>query len=116
MLAALRDFFDGTDLGYTPADVTNPDWIIQLGVAPVRIDIMSSIPGLDDFGAAWRKGVAGSFGAVSARYVGLEDLVAAKEASARPQDRVDLRALARARTAGGTTRRRRAKAGDEASA
>lgn len=37
-LAALRDFFGGADLGYMVEDLTAPEWIIQIGVAPVRID------------------------------------------------------------------------------
>src|SRR5881628_2306867 len=41
VLAALRDFFGGVELGYSEQDVTDPRWIIQLGVAPVRIDLMS---------------------------------------------------------------------------
>jgi hypothetical protein len=41
-LAALRDFFGGVDLGYTVADLMDPRWIIQLGVAPIRIDLHSN--------------------------------------------------------------------------
>src|SRR3990172_11244958 len=40
VLAALREFFGGADLGYKVEDLTAPDWIIQLGVAPVRIDLL----------------------------------------------------------------------------
>lgn len=36
VLAAMRDFFDGSDTDYSPADIADPDWIIQLGVAPIR--------------------------------------------------------------------------------
>jgi len=45
VLAALREFFGGVDLGYSVAEVTDPQWIIQLGVAPVRIDLIAQIPG-----------------------------------------------------------------------
>ena len=51
-LTALRDFFAGADLGYTVEDLINPRWIIQLGVAPIRIDLLSEIPGLSSFEAA----------------------------------------------------------------
>ena len=54
VLAALRDFFGGAELGYSEQDVTEPRWIIQLGVAPVRIDVMSEIPGFGSFDTAWR--------------------------------------------------------------
>src|ERR1700675_4002913 len=45
VLAALPNFFGGGELGYSEQDLTDPRWIIQLGVAPVRIDLMSEIPG-----------------------------------------------------------------------
>jgi hypothetical protein len=92
-LAALRAFFGGADLGYTPEDLADPDSMIQLGVAPVRIDVTSAIPGCPDFQAAWRRRVRAPFGAVPANYLGLEDLIRAKHATGRDQDRADLRAL-----------------------
>jgi len=33
-LAALREFFGGADLGYTVEDMIDPQWLVQLGVAP----------------------------------------------------------------------------------
>jgi predicted nucleotidyltransferase len=111
-LAALRDFFGGADLGFTVADLTDPRWIIQLGVAPVRIDLLSKIPGCPSFEAAWKNRVTASFGAVRAHYLGLEDLIRAKEAAGRDQDRADVRVLrrvkakARARVSGRPGRRR----------
>jgi hypothetical protein len=101
-LSALRDFFGGADLGYTVADLTDPQWIIQLGVAPSRIDLVVGIPGLATFETAWKNRVTATFGAVPAFYLGLEDLIRAKDAADRPQDRADLRVLRRARP----TRRR----------
>jgi hypothetical protein len=62
-LAALQEFFGGTDLGYTAEDLTDPQWIVQLGVAPVRIDLMSEIPGFPSFEAAWQNRVDAQFGA-----------------------------------------------------
>lgn len=109
-LAALRDFFGGAELGYSVEDVTDPRWIIQLGVAPVRVDLISEIPGLASFEAAWRNRVSARFGTVPAHYIGLDELIRAKEAARRPQDRADLRILQRAK--GGlqlTSRRRRGK-------
>jgi Nucleotidyl transferase of unknown function (DUF2204) len=109
-LAALRDFFGGAELGYSVEDVTDPRWIIQLGVAPVRVDLISEIPGLASFEAAWRNRVSARFGTVPAHYIGLDELIRAKEAARRPQDRADLRILQRAK--GGlqlTSSRRRGK-------
>ena len=63
-LTALREFFGGADLGYTVEDLTDPQWIVQLGVAPVRIDLLSEIPGFPSFEVAWRNRVDAQFGAV----------------------------------------------------
>ena len=38
-LVALSAFFGGADLGYSVEDLADPDAIIQLGLAPVRIDL-----------------------------------------------------------------------------
>src|SRR3990172_7360110 len=43
--AALRDFFGGAGLGYSERGVTDPRWIIQLRVPPVRINLKPEIPG-----------------------------------------------------------------------
>ena len=95
-LAALRDFFGGADLGYTVADLTDPRWIIQLGVAPIRIDLLSAVPGCPSFQAAWRSRVEARFGSVRAHYLGLADLIRAKEAAGRAQDQADVHVLRRA--------------------
>jgi predicted nucleotidyltransferase len=95
VLAALREFFGGVDLGYTVEDLLDPQWIIQLGVAPVRIDLLSEIPGFAGFEEAWKNRVDAQFGAVKVHYLGLADLIQAKEAAGRPQDRADVRVLPR---------------------
>ena len=106
VLAALREFFGGAELGYTVEDVTNPHWIVQLGVAPVRIDLLSHIAGCPDFEEAWRNRVDARFGAVKTHYVGLADLIRAKEAAGRPQDRADVQSLSRAKNQAKPTKRR----------
>jgi len=95
-LAALRDFFGGADLGYTVEDLTAPDWIIQIGVAPVRIDLLAEIAGFTNFEDTWKNRVDARFGAIPTHYLGLDDLIVAKEAAGRPQDRADVRVLRRA--------------------
>jgi hypothetical protein len=97
VLAALREFFGGVDLGYSVEDVTDPRWIIQLGVAPVRIDLIAQIPGFADFETAWKNRVEARFGAVPTYYIGLDELISAKQAVRRPQDRADVRILERAK-------------------
>lgn len=96
-LQALRAFFGGADLGYSVQDLADPDAIIQLGVAPVRIDLTTAIPGCPDFGAAWARRADAAFGGVTAHFLGLDDLIRAKRATGRLQDRADVRVLERAR-------------------
>jgi hypothetical protein len=97
-LAALRDFFGGTDLGYAVKDLTDPRWIIQLGIAPVRIDLLSQLPGCPSFAEAWKNRVEARFGLAKAHYLGLDDLIRAKEAAGRAQDRADVRVLRRVKS------------------
>jgi len=95
--AALRDFFHGTPPGYADNDLLDPDSVIQLGVAPVRIDILSHVSGLESFPAAWKRREEGTLGAVEAHYVGFDDLVRSKKAANRTQDQADVEALQRVR-------------------
>jgi len=97
-LAALRDFFGGADLGYGVEDLTDPRWIVQLGIAPVRIDLLSRLTGCSSFEKAWTNRVEAHFGPAKANYLGLDDLIRAKEAAGRAQDRADARVLRRVKS------------------
>jgi hypothetical protein len=70
--------------------------LIVLGVAPIRIDVLTSIDGVSSFGAAWKRRVEGVYGSAAAHFVSLEDLMASKKAAGRPQDLADLDVLQRA--------------------
>ncbi len=95
--AAIAAFFGGRVPAYADAAaLLEPDVIIQLGVAPVRIDILSGL-GAVRFRDAWKRRVDARYGRVPAHYLSLDDLIAEKEHWARPQDEVDLRALRAAR-------------------
>jgi predicted nucleotidyltransferase len=98
ILKAIRAFFGGYDLGLTIDDLSNPDLIVQLGVAPIRIDLMGSISGIDSFEDAWSKRTTGKYGEVNVSYISLDDLIKNKEKTNREQDKVDLRYLRRAKT------------------
>jgi predicted nucleotidyltransferase len=106
VLAALTAFL-GADLGYTVDDLLDPDSFIQLGVAPVRIDLMSEVKGCRSFSSVWKNRIEANFGDLPAYYLGLEDLIQAKLACGRKQDHYDVRALRRARDAQRPRRSRR---------
>lgn len=99
VIAALHDFFGGADLGFRTDDVTDPSIIMQLGVAPVRIDLLSHVKGCTSFRSAWKNRVEAGFGPEPAYYLSLDDLIRSKEAADRPQDQIDVQILLRARQA-----------------
>ncbi len=93
VLAALAHFGAPTK-GVAPRDFTEPEVFFQIGIDPVRIDIMSSVTGLD-FGPAWERKVVVDFGGESAPVLCREDLLRSKIAAGRLRDRRDVKKLAR---------------------
>jgi hypothetical protein len=91
LLQALSDFgFGAADL--TADDFTTPGRVVQLGVAPNRVDLMTAIDGVS-FTDAWTGRVSGRFGAVPVFYIGKAELARNKRATGRAQDLADLEAL-----------------------
>ncbi len=84
---ALREF--GAPLaGMTEADFAEEGYFYQMGVPPVRVDILMGIPGVE-FEQAWQKRVDVDFAGLPVSFIAKEDLVAAKRAAGRPQDIID---------------------------
>jgi hypothetical protein len=91
LVRALEDFGFG-GLGLTTEDFTRPGMVVQLGVPPNRVDLMTSIDGVT-FDEAWAGRAAGKYGDVSVCYLGRAELTRNKRASGRAQDLADLEAL-----------------------
>lgn len=91
LLAALVDFGFG-GLGLTLDDFSSPGKIVQLGVAPNRVDLLTTIDGVP-FGDAWRRRIPGPFGRETVDYISAADLIRNKQASGRPQDLLDINEL-----------------------
>jgi len=91
ILKALDDFGFG-ELELTGDDLTQPGREIQLGVSPVRIDIMTSITGLTWDQATAGK-VKGDYGDVPVYFIGKEEFIANKKALGGHQDLADIEAL-----------------------
>lgn len=76
----------------TVADFQNPDKVVQLGVPPVRIDIITSISGV-----SWEEAEAakepGSFGDVPVSYIGRREYIKNKRSAGRKKDLADIEAL-----------------------
>lgn len=94
-LKALSAFFGGATLSFKLEDLLNPQLVLQLGVAPVRIDLLSDIPGCPSFEVAWKNRVTAKFGDATANYLSYSHLMDAKKAAGRPQDLADLAVLER---------------------
>jgi hypothetical protein len=91
VMESLRAFGFGS-LGLTEDDFVQRDRVVQLGVPPVRIDLLTSISGV-----TWEDAVtgreSGTYGDVPVFYIGRNQLVANKRAAGRARDRADLEAL-----------------------
>jgi len=74
------------------ARVQSESEVVFLGVSPVRIDILRSVDGLDTESALSRA-VRAEVGALTIPILALDDLIANKRASGRPQDVADVAML-----------------------
>ena len=91
LLLALDEFGFGP-LNLNAEDFSTGGNIIQLGYEPVRIDIITSIQGLD-FNDIWENRVQGSYGRQTVNFIARENLIKSKKISNRPQDKADLARL-----------------------
>ncbi len=74
------------------SDFAEPEVLYQIGLPPSRIDIMTSVTGLE-FDAVWPNRITAAFGDVVAPVLGLEDIRTAKRAAGRLKDLADLEEL-----------------------
>ena len=88
VLHALRAF--GAPLfGLSIEDLVDEQTVFQIGVAPVRIDILAGIDGVS-FDDAWQRRVDAKLGTSRVPVLSLVDLAANKRAAGRPKDVADL--------------------------
>jgi predicted nucleotidyltransferase len=76
--------------GITAETFTEKQVVYQIGIAPVRIDILTEITAVE-FPDAWRKRVASTFFGVPVHFISLDDLAANKQALGRSSDLKDLK-------------------------
>ncbi len=91
ILRALEEFGFGS-LGLTVDDFSVPDRVVQLGVPPVRVDIVTSITGVS-WDEAEKSRVEGRFGSVPVSYIGKDAFLRNKRALGRIKDLADAEAL-----------------------
>ena len=78
--------------GLDEGDFEKDDLIVQIGRAPRRIDILTSISGVD-FDGAWGNRDIVEIEGLQIPVLSREDLIRNKEAVGRPQDIADLQRL-----------------------
>ncbi|MBI3180652.1 MAG: hypothetical protein HYZ28_00665 [Myxococcales bacterium] len=75
-------------------DLATPGTTFQIGVAPVRIDILTQVDGVG-FEEAWKARVPASFGGIPTAVLSREHLLRNKRACGRLQDLADIERLER---------------------
>ncbi len=78
----------------TPEDFTNKNMVYQVGVEPVRVDVIMGLSGIT-FASAWKARVRSKYGGVAINIIGRKELIKIKKKSDRPQDRIDLNSLSK---------------------
>jgi hypothetical protein len=76
----------------TVADLATPGIIFQIGIEPVRIDIITEVDGLK-FESAWKRRVVGKYGGAAVSFLSVPDLITNKRRVGRPQDLLDVAKL-----------------------
>ena len=91
VIEALNQFGFGS-LDLKAADFMIPDQIIQLGYPPRRIDLLTTLPGVE-FSECYASRITTDMDGVSVNFIDLENLRKNKKATGHHQDLADLEAL-----------------------
>ena len=91
ILKAIKDFgFESLNL--TVEDLSSQEKVIQLGVPPIRIDILTSITGV-----TWKQVSAnravGKYGNVTVYFIGKNELITNKKSIGRHKDLADIESI-----------------------
>lgn len=91
-LVAVIDDFGFASTGLGEHDFLEADQIIQLGMEPHRIDLLTGISGVS-WEEAWDSREPGTIGKIEVHYLGKSAYIKNKLASGRPQDIADVSRL-----------------------
>ncbi len=80
-------------IGLTRDELKNPEVVVQIGLPPSRIDLLTSMTGLVTFDGAWTDRVEHSVRGLGVPFLGRLALLANKRATGRLKDLADLEAL-----------------------
>lgn len=95
LFAALTAFWGGPVPGVESAgELEEVDMVFQFGRPPNRVDLLSTVAGIE-FAKAWARREEATLGDVRVAFLGLRDLIRSKRAAGRHKDKEDLRYLKR---------------------
>ena len=78
-------------------DFAEEGYFFQMGIPPVRVDILMGIPGAH-FNECWERRNEIDFDGLLVNFISKNDLIVAKRASGRPQDLIDADLLSKTNT------------------
>ena len=91
ILAALEEFGFGS-LDLTKSDFEVSDKVVQLGLAPVSVDLITSLTAVS-WQEAFSGKVKGTYGDVPVYYLGRREFISNKKSLGRKKDLADIEAL-----------------------
>ncbi len=91
VMLALKAFGFGS-LDISTQDLESPGKVIQLGYPPSRIDLLTTIDGVEWHDVA-AHAVEGTYGGITTRFIARGDLIRNKRATGRASDLADVAAL-----------------------
>ena len=71
------------------SDLSAPGFVFQIGVPPIRIDILTDVTGLD-FDSAWRNRLVVRWDELAVPILGIDDLLLNKRSTGRAKDEADI--------------------------
>lgn len=93
-LMRVFETFGFGDIGIEEQDFKAPDFVIEIGREPYKIQILTGIDGVE-FKDAYCKSIEVILSGVNVRFIGKEDLIRNKKATGRPKDKIDVIELER---------------------
>ena len=91
VMAALEQFGAPTEQ-VSAEDFSRPGIVFQMGLPPMRIDVLTELSGLT-FGEAWSTRTRAALGPITADVIGREAFIKNKRATGRARDLADIEAL-----------------------
>ena len=85
--------FGFESLNISPEDFVKKDLVLQLGMEPLRIDILTSIDGVNLFEKAFANCDIAEYDELKINFIGYNDLITNKKSSGRLQDQRDIEEL-----------------------